>query len=174
MPSIRHMILYGMLAATLIATLVVENSDDDIVEPVNRRTDSNAIDPRPKDELQTNTTNNQNAKRIAIDRENLINRQAKNLFPVRNPGGMQSANQPPPIAIDSATSPEIPFEYIGQQKSGKQTQVFIKYQDQVLIIKEGDIINSAYRVKKIKEDMIELVYLPTNQITVMNIRGEQP
>jgi hypothetical protein len=78
-----------------------------------------------------------------------------------------AAPAPPPIA------PPLPFTYMGKLLSGPDAKVFLALGDRNLVLREGDTVDSIYRVEKIAEGAITLVYLPLDQRQTI-VTGESP
>jgi hypothetical protein len=86
--------------------------------------------------------------------------------PAGDPFGAQSweppeqrvrRNLPPP---PPPQAPPIPFAYMGKLVEDATTTVFLARQDRNYIVRAGDTIDGTYRVEKIGDDALELVYLP--------------
>ena len=69
----------------------------------------------------------------------------------------QIAVAPPP------TAPPLPFTYMGKLMSGGELAVFLVQGERNLIVHEGDTIDSLYRIERIAEGDITLLFLPLNQ-----------
>ena len=78
-----------------------------------------------------------------------------------------AAPPPPPAA------PPLPFTYMGKLLSGPEAKVFLTLGDRNLVLREGDTVDSIYRVEKIAEGAITLVYLPLDQRQTI-VTGESP
>jgi hypothetical protein len=52
---------------------------------------------------------------------------------------------------------------MGKLHSGPDTNVFLTQGDRSLIVHEGDTIDSTYRVERIADNEITLVYLPLGE-----------
>ena len=65
-------------------------------------------------------------------------------------------NLPPP----RPEAPPIPFAYMGKMVDDATTIVFLRRQDRNYIVRAGDTIDGTYRVEKVGDDALELVYLP--------------
>jgi hypothetical protein len=78
-----------------------------------------------------------------------------------------AAPAPPPAA------PPVPFTYMGKLLSGPEAKVFLTLGDRNLVLREGDTIDSIYRVEKIAEGAITLVYLPLGERQTI-VTGESP
>ncbi|MNF50720.1 hypothetical protein D3C84_320220 [compost metagenome] len=67
-----------------------------------------------------------------------------------------------PIAATKATpkAPPLPFKFIGKLDDRQQLQVFLMRGEQVLVVREGDLIDKTYKVQRIDAERMTLVYLP--------------
>ena len=84
------------------------------------------------------------------------------------PARSAAAAPPPP-----PTAPPMPFTYMGKLLSGPEAKVFLTLGDRNLVLREGDTVDSIYRVEKIAEGAITLVYLPLAQRQTI-VTGESP
>jgi hypothetical protein len=66
-------------------------------------------------------------------------------------------------------APAVPFTYMGKLRSGADTAVFLTQGERNLILREGDTIDSVYRVEHIADSEITLVYLPLGQRQTISI-----
>lgn len=169
MPSMRQFIIYGSLAATLAATLWgwISDSDDAIVEPASRSQARMLESPAGK-------ARQEEVRSMSYSRMP----GGKNLFATSNAGGIHSGaplavEQSLPVATQ-ATGAALPFEFLGRQQSGGNTYVFVSFQDRTLSLKEGDTIDSQYRLQHIKTNTIEWLHLPDREKIVMTIERGQP
>lgn len=169
MPDMRQIILYGSLLATIAATVwvSVNESDEQIVEPV---TKPQAIASGP--------VTTKAAPDNAVTASNHVPSAGKNLFATPNSGNIPSGTHipavpPPPVAMAS-NSGVLPFEFLGRQQSKAGNYIFISFQDRTLSLKEGDTVDSLYRLKHIRKNTVEWVHIPSKEMIVMNIEGEQP
>lgn len=80
-----------------------------------------------------------------------------------------AAVAPPP----TPTAPPLPFTYMGKLMSGPDAKVFLTLGDRNLVLREGDTVDSIYRVEKIAEGAITLVYLPLDARQTI-VTGESP
>ena len=87
------------------------------------------------------------------------------------PGGAarpaQTVIAPPPSA------PPLPFTYMGKLMSEGDLAVFLVQGERNLIVHEGDTIDSLYRVERIAEGDITLLFLPLNQRQTLVIGAPQ-
>ncbi|QEY65031.1 secretion system X translation initiation factor [Metapseudomonas lalkuanensis] len=73
------------------------------------------------------------------------------------PTAMASAPPPPP---PKPTAPPLPFKFIGKLDDRQHLQVFLLRGEQVLVVREGDLIDKTYKVQRIDAERMTLVYLP--------------
>ncbi|AYF89985.1 secretion system X translation initiation factor [Pseudomonas sp. DY-1] len=73
------------------------------------------------------------------------------------PPAMASVAPPPP---PKPTAPPLPFKFIGKMDDRQQMQVFLMRGEQVLVVREGDLIDKTYKVQRIDPERMTLVYLP--------------
>lgn len=69
---------------------------------------------------------------------------------------MPRRNLAPPRPV----APPIPFDYIGKMVDDATTIVFLRRQDRNYVVRAGDTLDGTYRVEKVGDDALELVYLP--------------
>ena len=79
----------------------------------------------------------------------------------------------PPPAAPPPVAPPLPFTYMGQLTSGPEAKVFLTLGDRNLVLREGDIVDSIYRIEKIAGSAITLVYLPLDERQTI-ATGESP
>jgi hypothetical protein len=66
-------------------------------------------------------------------------------------------------------APPLPFTYLGQYKDNDKPVIFLVRGDRVLTVKQGDVIDGAYRVDGIVGSTLSLTYLPLNLKQMLNI-----
>lgn len=76
---------------------------------------------------------------------------------------------PAPAPLQSA--PPLPFTYLGKLAEGSDVAVFLNHGERNLIVRQGETIDSLYRVDQIAENAIILTYLPLNQQQTLPIGG---
>jgi hypothetical protein len=80
----------------------------------------------------------------------------------RDPAG------PPP----EPRAPPLPFTYLGRIRSGGATTVFLARQNRESVARVGDILDDTYRVERIDETRMVLVYLPLGTQQILALAGE--
>src|SRR5262245_35981773 len=82
----------------------------------------------------------------------------------------RDAGPPPPV--QPPQTPPLPFTYLGRIKSGGTTTVFLARQNRESVARVGDILDDTYRVEKIDETRMVLVYLPLGTQQSLPLAGE--
>jgi hypothetical protein len=62
---------------------------------------------------------------------------------------------------------------MGRLKSGNDVAVFLTQGERNLVVREGETIDSSYRVERIAEGAITLTYLPLNEPQTLLIAEPQ-
>ena len=91
----------------------------------------------------------------------------------RNPAPVAARPAAPVPAPPPPTAPPMPFTYMGKLLSGPEAKVFLTLGDRNLVLREGDTVDSIYRVERIAEGAITLIYLPLGQRQTI-VTGESP
>lgn len=71
------------------------------------------------------------------------------------------------------TAPALPFTYLGKKMEAGQWEVFLVQGEQTLVVREGSLIDSRYRVEAIAPPELRLTYLPLGQTQSLAIGGSQ-
>ncbi|MFN0318456.1 MAG: hypothetical protein ACKVQA_25805 [Burkholderiales bacterium] len=74
---------------------------------------------------------------------------------------------PPPSA------PPLPFVYLGKMVDGASTTVFLSSQQRNLAVQAGDTIDNLYRVDRIADNNMTLIYLPLNAQQQLHLGGSK-
>lgn len=183
----RKFVLWGALAVTVLAALWV---DDD----TEQYADDTVVAVQPA----TNTSNSRRAAagqaRAALPIDQLGKRkfsaEADDIFAVTSwepkrtaattAAGMlssqptliprQVAAQPPPAVV----APPLQFEYLGRVSAEGKTRVFLALADGNHVAGVGERIDGRYRVDRIREDAVELTYLPLGVKQTLLINEKNP
>jgi hypothetical protein len=79
--------------------------------------------------------------------------------------------QPPPPKVGAApakpVAPPVPYRFAGKLMQNGELQIFLSKGDAPIPIKQGEILDGAYRVESITEDRVTLVYVPLGQWTII-------
>jgi hypothetical protein len=84
---------------------------------------------------------------------------------------------PPPPPVKSGPLPPPPpppllFKYLGKVMEGDETRVFLSLSDRNYIVKQGEHIDSRYRVDEVNDHMIIFTYLPLSAKQTLLIADE--
>jgi len=91
--------------------------------------------------------------------------------PARKPARVVAAPPPPPAA------PPLPYRFAGIVRQGDDVQILVARGDRVIPVKEGDVLDGAYRVASATTEHVELVYVPlgtTQRIAVSTSLDAKP
>jgi hypothetical protein len=70
---------------------------------------------------------------------------------------------PPPPRAAPPSAPPLPFVYMGKlAEEGEKIVVLLTKQDRSYAVREGDVLDNAYRVDEIRAPVMILTYLPLN------------
>ena len=173
----RWLILGGLLSATLAAAAWIRDIPD-------------KADPAIMTEVQTAARRGHplvaSSPSSALAQVNIEKLKSRSLGESTN--DPFAVEIPPPIALDRASeaappaqavpllapaAPPLPFTYVGKLLSGPEAKVFLTLGDRNLVLREGDTVDSIYRVDKIAAGAITLVYLPLAQRQTI-VTGDAP
>lgn len=161
----RKLVLWVALAATVLAALLVDDgaelSMDEVVQPAanistDRRTAGQA--------RQAHET-------LPVDQlgKRKFSAKADDIFAVMSwePKRTASTNFSPQTfqprkeeVVRRPAAPPLQFEYLGRVVSEGKIRVFLAQADQNYVAGAGERISAEYRIDRIREDAIELTYLP--------------
>lgn len=100
------------------------------------------------------------------------------LFPARalqappSPIPSQAVIQAPP-APSKPVAPPLPFKYLGLMVDGGTLTVFVARGDELMSLRQGDVIANQYRVDEASEASVTFTYLPLNERQVLTIGSRQ-
>jgi hypothetical protein len=173
----RSILLGGLLAATLAAAAWVgDRAPPDperlaAAEPDSRAPSASSPRPDPGgsppqlhlEKLQSRDLGTPSRDPFAVRKP----RADKPKLPATAPVRIVAAPPPAPAA------PPLPFTYLGKLVEGDDVAVFLSRGDRNLIVRQGETIDSMYRVELIAESAITLTYLPLNQRQTIVIGAAQ-
>lgn len=58
------------------------------------------------------------------------------------------------------SAPPLPFHFIGKLEDHSRLQVFLQEGEQVHVVRVGDVIGGTYKVQRITQEQMTLLYLP--------------
>ena len=81
---------------------------------------------------------------------------------------------PPPKPIaQPPVAPPLPYTVLGKKLEDGAWQVFLRRDDQILVVKTLDTIDGAYRVEEIRPPVMTLTYLPMKSRQTLPIGGAE-
>lgn len=160
----RSWLLGAALLLTVAATASVNNLDNpetDVVLPEI----SAARGPHASAE---------SAAATGLSEENLVEQLKRPALPekVKDMFVAKSWYVPPPVSrvVAPPSAPALPFVYVGKMlEEGKSSIVFLEKQNRVFLVREGDVIDSSYRVDTINAPVMTLTYLPLDIKQIVRI-----
>lgn len=79
----------------------------------------------------------------------------------------------PPPAPQAERMPELPFTYIGKLIQDGRTTVYLETQDRHLAVRQGDVIDGVWKVKRVAPPEMTLIYLPLRHEASLDIGRAQ-
>lgn len=167
---LRKLVIWGALAATVLAALLIDDEAELPMEDVAQAVQpASGISTGRRNAVQTRQT----GETLSVDRlgKRTFSAKADDIFavtswqPKRNFSAEEElpAFQPKQEVVRRSpplSAPPLPFEYLGRVVSEGRIRVFLAQADQNFVVGAGERINAEYRVHRIREDAIELTYLP--------------
>jgi hypothetical protein len=167
----RWLVVAGLLTATLAAAAWIRDGAVPSRTEVVAASDSSAAPASRQSDAGTD------GEAPVINLEKLKSRSLGKV--IRDPfatGAPRAAKSKPSAAAPSAqvavapppsppppSAPPLPFTYMGKLVQGGDLAVFLVQGERNLIVHEGDTIDSLYKVERIAEGGITLLFLPLNQ-----------
>lgn len=69
---------------------------------------------------------------------------------------------PPPLPPPKPSAPPLPFTYLGRYEDPPKVVVILSNGDRLYTVSEGEVIDGVYRLDRIADEAVEIVYLPMN------------
>ncbi|MBL8430650.1 MAG: hypothetical protein JNJ95_12315 [Dechloromonas sp.] len=177
-PKQRWIILGGLLAATLVATYLVED------------------EPLPEKSKRKGSVSSKSAALSAVESRRAGSKEkpaelaaAPLSFPEpasadlgRAEKGSKSIDPfrtkswyvvPPPPKPPKPTAPPLPFQYLGKINEAGETRVFLTHQGKHIIAKVGDVIHGTYSVEEIAGGQMTFLYQPLKEKQVLGIGADR-
>lgn len=164
-PRARHAALGAALVATLVAAVMAPEPADvvGISGPVGAPGASPTAGRTPEEILGIRPRGQSNDSKLAFSPRQWAPPPARPRAAVAK----RTAAKPP------AKAPPLPFRALGQYVEGDQPVVFLQIKDKTLIVKQGDVIETDYRVERIADGNITFTYMPLAETQTLAL-GEQP
>lgn len=156
----RWALLIALFTAALSAAAWVREGDKaadaDVVEAPARKARPVNIMPAPKE---------QTADRVHLEklRSHSSAGRSDDAFAPRSwrRAAPKAAVAASAVVVAPPTAPPLPFAYMGKLMSDDVRQIFLMQGERNLIVHEGDVIDSLYRVEKLSDAGVTFVHLPT-------------
>ncbi len=179
----RKSIIGGALILTLIAVVLVEDEEPEIVVDAVQTT-------QPTRASSGNTrveTEIPNYLAVDLLGQRQFKAEAGNIFkstswvPARPQPTVQQRQQQAALARQAAraaapppapTAPPLQFKYIGKAISGNDTWVFLSESGENYVAKLGRQIDDRYRVDTMDDETVTFTYLPLNAKQTLNINDK--
>ena len=159
----RWLVLSGLLTATLVAVVWVDDKTDPGAGA--------AVESR-ESKVAHKKTKTQNL-RLSLEKlqrsPSEESAQLDDLFKPKSwyvPPPPPKPGPPPPPA-----PPPLPFKYLGKMMEEGKLTVFITNQDRNYAVKTGDTIEGSYRVDSVETQRVLFTYLPLNMQQTLVIGG---
>jgi hypothetical protein len=173
----RWVVLGGLLTAALTAAawLSEDESRDPPTPGANHWRADGVRSATPKQASQVNLEKLKPRKLEAPSRDPFAIPNARREAPKPVAAPPAPVSQPVAVTVPEPPSPPppsappLPFTYMGKLVSAKDNAVFLISGDRNLVVREGDTIDSIYRVEKVTSNEITLVYLPLDQRQILGI-----
>lgn len=173
MPSQKHMLLFGLLALTLSATVWVsdrsEHGQADVVEPVT----GPAAKPRSAPQAKPKGDGKSLLPLYKLERVSMIVRD-KDPFSARSwytpPPPPPS---PPPVPAPVPSAPALPFAYAGKLQGDTGRWIFyLTRGEQSFAVSLGDTFDNVYRLEGVENGKLTIQYLPLSIKQFLSIATE--
>lgn len=177
-PPVRKIVLWSALAATLLAVIAIDE------EPEESRVDTaaEAVLPTRNVDRRTRASDNRSNQTLPVDQlgKRTFKAEADDIFAVnswqpppvnarKKAGGDEEDEDDPffvarraskPLPAPTPVAPPLAIKYLGRVSDGRVTRVFLVHQEKNYATKVGERIDGLYRLDSIRDDVLELTYLP--------------
>jgi len=174
---VRKILLWGALAATLLAVFMMDEESEELLVD----NTAEAVLPTRNVDRRARTSDNRSNPSLPVDQlgKRTFKAEADDIFAVnswqpapintRRGGGEDEDEDDPFFAARKAgksppapapVAPPLQVKYLGRVSDGRVTRVFLVHQDKNYATKVGERIGELYRLDSIREDALELTYLP--------------
>lgn len=145
----RWAILFGALAATLAAMAYPVHEEVDVIEAVPPR-----IVQVQAQRAQTNVEDNADLAWVASEEDPFSPRNWQSpAAPSTEPAPVVQVVTP--VDATPLPPPALPFKFVGQMKNGDDRVIYLGRGEQVLLVREGDVLEGTYKVLTVGQATIE-------------------
>lgn len=156
-------IWFGMLLLLTVLAAVWPVEDKDILSP---EMPDRAARGRHSSHADALTVNFSPLIRDTVSEGSAI---ANDLFPQQT-----WAPPSPPVVPQTPSAPPLPFTFGGRYIDGTHTTIFLVEGNQMHRVQQGETINGTYRVEKIEQSSITLIYLPLGTPQILSTGVPMP
>ncbi|MFJ4065794.1 hypothetical protein ACIPW4_10890 [Pseudomonas sp. NPDC089996] len=105
---------------------------------------------------------------------------SRDLFPAQKwtkPQALTTVTEQPvaaaPVVAAAPTAPALPFQFVGRMGDRDDLQIFLQSGEKLYVVRQGDVIDSTYRLDRVSANELDLVYLPLHQSQTLSV-GSAP
>jgi hypothetical protein len=106
---------------------------------------------------------------VLSDRAAYANADGDAFPPVSRPVPAQRVDTVAPPPPPPPKAPALPFSFIGKEFEAGAWRVFLSQQDSVLVVTDGLVFLERYKVVKIRPPVMEVLYMPLNEMQTIGI-----
>jgi hypothetical protein len=63
----------------------------------------------------------------------------------------------------------VPYQFLGKKQEGGDWEVFLARGELTFVVREGQVVEDAWRIERITPPSMSMTYLPLNQAQTMQI-----
>ncbi len=71
--------------------------------------------------------------------------------------------------VQVPTAPPLPFQFVGRLHDHSDLQVFLQSGEKIYVVRKGDVIDETWRIERISEKELSLVYLPLRLAQTLSV-----
>ncbi|KQN49793.1 hypothetical protein ASE98_24590 [Pseudomonas sp. Leaf48] len=75
--------------------------------------------------------------------------------------------------VQVPTAPPVPFEFVGRLADRSDLQVFLQSGEKIYVVRKGDVIDETWRIERISDAELSLVYLPLRLSQTLSVGSTQ-
>lgn len=184
--SLKRWFIWGALLLTLLACLLpVDRNNNEV--PHSNRPRLSVIDPVDGGSKAASTPPGRPAPVSTVASLKPRDEGAYSELHLFSPPTPLDVPPAPPVALFPTPAPvpnisgapqqppPFPIRVLGQMVDGDEISVFLQYQDQNLVAKEGDLIDQTYRIEKIQKSSLSLRNIASDDLQTINwVNQNQP
>jgi hypothetical protein len=75
--------------------------------------------------------------------------------------------------VQVPTAPPLPFQFVGRLDDRSDLQVFLQNGEKIYVVRKGDVIDETWRIERISDMELSLVYLPLHLSQTLSVGSTQ-